>query len=377
MKVCNVCNEIVSANQGCSRSDCPVQNGTIALTSPKVEPGRTGRTDKAVQTGLDFAGDTARRTTRQVVLAMTVAAFIGVAGFLAYRALWKPSSPWEYENIDLEVGPEGIATAIDSDKKAAIGIEDISYGSLGAHEKAELVSILMATEGEPGLGEVIVARRADCGPLNFTTLSLPSNEKLQVRRIDYTAQMTGFRFKLKPFETAAIQITNSGNAECSYFQIDRNLTEAEWGQDEAAAREGLGQVGAITRSKLGWTYSPEGLEERLMLADAGKGRDIFAKCASCHTVNRGGMDGIGPNLYGVIGRTIASKDGFAYSPALSAKAGAWDFSKLDRWLASPKAFAPGTKMSFYGLSSAKERADLIVYLNGQGSQKPLPTAPTN
>lgn len=377
MKVCTVCNEIVSANQSCGRSDCPLQSGKVTPAVPNVEPGRTGKTDQVVQVSLDLAGDTARRTTRQLVLAMIVAAFIGGAGYMTYRALWDPSNPWEYENIDLEVGPEGIVTPIDSDKKASIGIEDISHGSLGAHENVELISPLASAEGEASLGELIVARRRDCSPLNFAALSLPSNEKIQVRRIDYSTQMTGFRFDLKPFETVAVQISNPGNGECSYFQIDRKLSKAEWRQDETAARKGIAQAGVVTRSTLGWTYSAEGLEERLMLADAGKGRDTFAKCAACHTINQGGMHGIGPNLYGVVGRAIASRNDFAYSSALTAQAGKWDFAKLDRWLASPKAFAPGTKMSFYGLTGAKERANLIAYLNQQGSQKPLPKPPAN
>jgi cytochrome c len=88
------------------------------------------------------------------------------------------------------------------------------------------------------------------------------------------------------------------------------------------------------------------------------------------------MNGIGPNLYAVLGRDIGSRNGFAYSTALSEKTGEWDFAKLDRWLARPKLFAPGTKMPFAGLSNAQERADLIVYLNLQGSFIPLPEVPS-
>jgi hypothetical protein len=223
MKVCSVCNEIVSANQSCNRTDCPVKSSTTAAPNLKVKPGSTGRADQVVQTGLDFASDTARRGTRQVLLAITLAAFILGASYLLYRSLGNPSNPWEYEKIDLEIGPEGIATAIDFDKKAAMGIDEISHSSLKPREEVELISTLWVEEGEPGLGEVIISRMADCNPVEFVTLSLPSNEKLEARRIDYSTQMTGFRFKLKPLETVAVRMRNSGNTNCSFFQIDLTL----------------------------------------------------------------------------------------------------------------------------------------------------------
>jgi cytochrome c2 len=355
--------------------DVPPPTPKIPVVA-KVKPGPTVREDKAVQTGLDFASDTARRGTRQLMLAIVGAAFIGGASYFLYRSLGNPSSPWEYEKIDLEVGPEGIATAIDFDKKTAMGIDEISHSSLSPREEVELISNLWVEEGEPGLGEVIISRMADCNSVEFVTLSLPSNEKLESRRIDYSNQMTGIRFKLKPLETAAVRMRNSGNTKCSFFQIDRKLNKTDWNQDDEDAREEIAQAGAITRSNLGWTYSAEGLKNRLASAYDVRGQAAFAKCAACHTVNEGGMNGIGPNLFGVLGRDIASRNGFTYSTSLSDKDGKWDFAKLDLWLARPKLFAPGTKMSFTGLSNAQERADLIVYLNLQGSLIPRPDVPS-
>ncbi|CDO37169.1 MULTISPECIES: c-type cytochrome [Novosphingobium] len=135
-------------------------------------------------------------------------------------------------------------------------------------------------------------------------------------------------------------------------------------------------------------YAIEGVQEEgegggevpiatlLASADVAKGEATFAKCASCHTVNAGGANGIGPNLHGVVGEAIGKGvGGFAFSDALKSVGGEWDFDKLNDWLKSPKAFAPGTKMTFAGLSKPEDRANLIAYLNTQGSNLPLPAAP--
>ena len=117
------------------------------------------------------------------------------------------------------------------------------------------------------------------------------------------------------------------------------------------------------------------LPNLLAAADVAKGEAVFAKCAACHTINSGGANGIGPNLYGTLGEEIGhGKHGFAFSTALAGIGGSWDFAKMDAWLTSPRKFAPGTKMSFAGLGSAEDRANLLVYLNAQGSNLPLPAA---
>ena len=122
--------------------------------------------------------------------------------------------------------------------------------------------------------------------------------------------------------------------------------------------------------------APVAIATLLPTADAAKGGEVFKKCASCHTVTQGGANGIGPNLYGTLGEEIGhGKGGYAFSDALSGKGGKWDFDSMNAWLASPKAFAPGTKMSFAGLSKPEDRANLLVYLNSLGSNLPFPAAP--
>lgn len=114
----------------------------------------------------------------------------------------------------------------------------------------------------------------------------------------------------------------------------------------------------------------------LATADPAKGAEVFKKCTACHTVAQGAANGLGPNLYATVGEAIATgKGGFAFSDALKAKGGKWDFDSLNAWLTNPRAFASGTKMTFAGLANAQDRANVIVYLNTMGSNLPLPAAP--
>jgi len=114
-------------------------------------------------------------------------------------------------------------------------------------------------------------------------------------------------------------------------------------------------------------------DELLAAADPAKGEKVFAKCMACHTIQQGAPNGIGPNLYATVGEAIAKgKNGFAFSDALSGVGGKWTFDELDKWLTSPKALAPGTKMTFAGLPNVEDRANVVAYLNSMGSNLPLP-----
>ena len=113
----------------------------------------------------------------------------------------------------------------------------------------------------------------------------------------------------------------------------------------------------------------------LATADIAKGEAAFKKCAACHTIAQGGPNGIGPNLWAAMGKPHGHVAGFSYSDALKSVPGNWDFEGMDKWLANPKKYAPGTKMTFAGLGNPEERANLIAYLNAQGSNLPLPPPP--
>jgi cytochrome c len=117
----------------------------------------------------------------------------------------------------------------------------------------------------------------------------------------------------------------------------------------------------------------------LLLASANptRGEAQFKKCAACHTIDKGGAAGIGPNLYGIMGRAHAQAAGYDYSDALDATASQrWDWEGMSAWLANPRKYIPGNKMSFAGIGKAQDRADLLAYLNTKAdSPLPLPAAP--
>ncbi len=115
----------------------------------------------------------------------------------------------------------------------------------------------------------------------------------------------------------------------------------------------------------------EPIEKRLASANPEKGKTDMSQqgCVACHTLNEGGKAGIGPNLWGVFdSKQGEHMEGYSYSAALKGKGGTWTAQALDEWLTKPAAYAPGTKMTFAGLSDPAKRADIIAYLKSLGGK---------
>jgi cytochrome c len=174
------------------------------------------------------------------------------------------------------------------------------------------------------------------------------------------------------FNTIAGWVLFSGIVALSLNAVSERVFEAnkpERPEKLGYTIEGVVETGADAGPDLGTL---------LASADPAAGEKIFAKCSSCHTAAQGGANGIGPDLWATVGEPIGKgKAGFAFSSALSGHGGNWTYENLFDWLKSPSAFAPGTKMTFAGLSSPQDRANVIAYLKQQGGgpDYPAPAAP--
>jgi len=119
----------------------------------------------------------------------------------------------------------------------------------------------------------------------------------------------------------------------------------------------------------------EPIEKLLASSDPTRGANVAKQCQTCHTLDKGGPNRTGPNLWGIVGRPRASEASFNYSAAMKAKGGTWTIDELNSFLTNPRGYIPGTAMTFTGLPRGSQRADVIAYLNTlSDNPKPLPKA---
>ena len=132
--------------------------------------------------------------------------------------------------------------------------------------------------------------------------------------------------------------------------------------------------GAATEAPAAAEEEGPSLAALLASADVDKGKKVAKKCVACHTFEQGGKNKVGPNLWNIVGRDMATMGGFSYSSKMTAVEGAWSFDSINEFLASPKKLVPGNKMTFPGLKKPTDRANVIVFLRSlSDSPQPLPS----
>ncbi len=160
----------------------------------------------------------------------------------------------------------------------------------------------------------------------------------------------------------------TASAEAAMDAAGEAAGEAAEGMAEAAGDMAEGAAEMAEEAAGG------GILAMIASADPADGEKATRKCAACHSFDEGGPNKIGPNLWDLVAKPIAGKEGYKYSDALGSRSGeTWSYEALDGYLENPKGWAPGTKMSFAGVKKPEQRADLIAYLRSlSGSPAPLP-----
>ncbi|HLY88054.1 MAG TPA: cytochrome c family protein [Acetobacteraceae bacterium] len=150
------------------------------------------------------------------------------------------------------------------------------------------------------------------------------------------------------------------------------------GMSEPGSRPRLiGYMSRIERAATPTLAAPEApapperdLGVRLAAGNVEKGRQTAQICGTCHSLDRDGPNRIGPDLWGVVGRNVASHPGFSYSSAMKSQSGNWTYERLDHFLAGPGRAVPGTKMTFMGIRDPEARASVLAYLSTLNTSPP-------
>ena len=177
-----------------------------------------------------------------------------------------------------------------------------------------------------------------------------------------------------------------GYAVAGVPPVNLAVVQREWpvGNNDAEREELFGYIGHIEKASVpvaadgsAPAAAPGDLGTLLAAADPERGRRTAQVCMSCHDLSQNGPNRVGPNLWGVVGRPVASHGGFAYSSALQSLGGQWTYQELDHFLTAPSRAVPGTKMAFAGLRNPRDRAQLIAFLATLGTSKPPFPAPAS
>ena len=131
------------------------------------------------------------------------------------------------------------------------------------------------------------------------------------------------------------------------------------------------EVSTATTTQTSNTEQSVDISALLAMGDVDHGKNVFKKCSACHSLKKGGKNKIGPALYSVLGRDVATLTDYKYSKAFLAFGKTWTFEEMNSFLTKPQSYIKGTKMAFAGLKKEKDRASIILFMN-QNSDNPLP-----
>jgi cytochrome c len=255
-----------------------------------------------------------------------------VEGFAYSDALRSKEGQWTFENLDQFIhGPKDWAPGT---KMAFAGIKS-------PEDRADLLVFLRTLADAP--------------------VPLP----------EAAAEATGTGAGAAAEPAASTEQAQAGQPSAASEQAAPAATAEGASEQAAEAGQQTAAVEPVAPTAAAPAGAASGVGALLAHADVAAGEKDAKKCAACHNFQEGGPAKIGPPLWGVIGRDIASVEGFSYSAALAGKEGAWDYQNLDAYLAEPRGWAPGTKMAFAGLKKPEERADVILYLRSL-SHDPAP-----
>ena len=219
--------------------------------------------------------------------------------------------------------------------------------------------------GREELLELINEQEVKLNELSYLTSADAASEHLQKLNNDLKLTKEALSHSVMGREELKRKIEQTKSEISSFIKImpsSENLSMAKINEEET--KPSVEKVVVVEKPKL--TF-----EEELALASVEAGLKLSKKCTACHSLKSGGPNGVGPTLWNIVNAPKASIDGYSYSNGLSSIGGRWTVQDLNMWLKSPKKYAPGNKMSFAGLRKAKDRANMVAFLNSI-SDKPIP-----
>jgi cytochrome c2 len=265
--------------------------------------------------------------------------------------------------------PDRIAHYLSNPRGFAEGIRMSFSGLRSVQERADVIAFLNEADGTPEPLTVAAAPAAEPAPAPAPAEpaaaepapapAMPAQAEAPAPATETAAPAT----EATPAETAA-EAAPPVPAAAEPAPAETAPAETAPVETAAAAPAEAAPAPAPAAAPAG------GFAAAYAAADVADGAKIFKKCAACHKLEEG-KNGVGPSLWGVIGRPVGSIAGFKYSDATKGHGGVWDFETLDAYLENPKAYIPGNKMAFAGLKTEAERAAVIRYLNESGPS-PLP-----